>query len=64
MEHNIKKDEEKDKVGNIPKEEISGSDADKAYDENGNFEKELPTADESSADADVPAGSDADTDRD
>ena len=56
---NIKK-EEKGKTGIIPNDEIKGSDADKAYDENGNFgEADLKEKDPEKSD--VPPKTDADT---
>jgi len=58
MEDN-KKEEEKGKTGNIPNEEIKGSDADKAYDENGDFGK--PGLQETGPEkSESPEGSDAD----
>ncbi|MFC4211243.1 hypothetical protein ACFOWA_08635 [Pedobacter lithocola] len=57
---NSKKEEEKGKVGVIPTEEIEGSDADKAYDENGDFAK--PQVEEvDPKKTDTPPGSDADS---
>ena len=47
------------KTGVIPNEQISGSDADKAYDEDGNFVKEKQTGDADAETADSPAGSDS-----
>ena len=38
MENN-KKEKEAEKTGIIPNEQIKGSDADKAYDEDGNFKQ-------------------------
>jgi len=59
MENNGKK-EERGKTGIIPNEEIKGSDADKAYDENGNFgQPEVLEKDPEKSD--VPPGSDADS---
>ncbi|RNL55759.1 hypothetical protein [Pedobacter jejuensis] len=59
MENN-KKEEEKGKVGVVPAEDITGSDADKAYDENGDFAK--PQVDDKDAKkTDTPPGSDADS---
>lgn len=57
MEENKKK--EAGKTGIIPDEEIKGSDADKAYDENGDFGK--PQQEEKDPEkSDSPPGSDAD----
>ena len=36
--------EEEGKTGVIPNEQLAGSDADKAYDQDGNFPKQTPTA--------------------
>jgi hypothetical protein len=58
MENN--KEEEKGKTGSIPNEEIKGSDADKAYDENGDFGKPEPQAADPEK-SDTPEGSDADS---
>lgn len=51
--------EEKGKTGVVPNEEISGSDADKAYDEEGNFYKQKQTGEGGSEKSDSPEGSDA-----
>lgn len=57
MENKNKKGE-KGKTGLIPNEQIEGSDADKAYDENGNFEKEENSKKDPEK-SDTPDGSDA-----
>jgi hypothetical protein len=48
------------KEGVVPKEEISGSDADKAYDQEGNFGK-TSTEENNEDDKSEQKGSDADT---
>jgi hypothetical protein len=57
---NGKEKEEKGKTGLVPNEEIRGSDADKAYDENGDFGKG-EDAGEDPKKSDVPSGTDADS---
>jgi hypothetical protein len=52
----------KEKVGVVPKEQISGSDADRAYDKDGNFVNESEAGDTGSEGSGIPDGSDADTD--
>lgn len=47
------------RTGVIPNEQISGSDADKAYDEDGNFVKTKPTGDSDAKTTDSPPGSDS-----
>lgn len=52
--HQEKDEDKKDKLGVIPNEELDGSDADKAYDENGDFNQlgDIST-DQSGSDADA-----------
>lgn len=57
---NSKEKEEKGKTGLVPNEEIKGSDADKAYNENGDFGK-AQSAKEDPTKSDVPPGTDADS---
>jgi hypothetical protein len=53
--------DQKAKTGTVPNEEIKGSDADRAYDSDGNFVK--ATVDEKEVERDESqSGSDADTD--
>lgn len=54
-------EQEKPKTGVIPDDQLSGSDADKAYDKDGNFEKLNPDSDGISNSDDSPKGSDADS---
>jgi len=56
---NSKKEEKMGRTDVVPNEEISGSDADKAYNENGDFGKGA-SSDKDAEKSDVPPGSDAD----
>ncbi|SER97009.1 hypothetical protein [Pedobacter rhizosphaerae] len=57
---NSKEKEDNGKTGLVPNEEIKGSDADKAYDENGDFAKP-EDANQDPKKSDVPPGTDADS---
>jgi len=54
------KEVEKGKVGLIPNDEIKGSDADKAYDEDGNF-GEADLKERKPENSEVPSKTDADS---
>ena len=51
------------KTGVIPNEQLKGSDADKAYDDEGNFSPRLELENDSSRILDCQEGADADTDK-
>lgn len=57
----MEEEEDKGMTGVVPNEEIKGSDADKAYDENGNFGKRK-SQEQEPAKSNVPPGADADAD--
>ena len=50
--------EEEGKTGVIPNEQLAGSDADKAYDQDGNFPKQTPTEGEPDTSSKGMGGSD------
>jgi len=61
MENLNDQQEEKRKTGVVPNEEISGSDADKAYDGDGNFYRQEHTGEGGPEKSVSQEGSDADT---
>ncbi|MES2454775.1 MAG: hypothetical protein V4594_04510 [Bacteroidota bacterium] len=57
----VKDSKENEKTGVIPNVQISGSDADKAYDQDGNFSKAALLKEGDPKRSDSQAGSDADS---
>jgi len=61
MDNTAKDPKEKNKTGVVPAEEISGSDADKAYDQDGNFVSDNRSEEQKQERSGIPQGSDADS---